>query len=457
MDRAAASPPPPALNEWPNPKYAWYVIIVLTTAHTLGYIDRQVIALLIGPLKADLVLTDFQISLLGGPAFALFYTLMGIPLGRLVDRKNRRFMISCGIFFWSIATISCGVAKSFWALFLARVGVGVGEATLSPAAFSMIADYFPPEKLTRPLSFYLTGVWVGIGMAFILGGAVIDIVTSMDPITVPFLGELKSWQIVFMTVGAPGLLFPLILLTVREPVRRNKMLRAGSSSTGQVSLKDAMSFVWTKRSTYGPLFAGLGLHAAFGLGASFWTIEFFIREFGIGRSNISYIYGSLSLVFGIMGSLSGGWIADLLERRGIKGAKILTGLLGMSIMLPFAVMFPLMPSVNLAAIGVAGVIFCTPFPYGPSVAAIQLVTPNEMRGFVSGIYVFVAVIIGLGVGPPLIAGLTDYVFRSPELLPLSIVAAAVLLVPAAILCMHVARKQYTKSLIAAQEWTDSPA
>lgn len=455
MDQASPPPSPLVSKDWPNPKYAWYVIIILTAAHTLGYIDRQVIALLIGPLKADLVLTDFQISLLGGPAFALFYTLMGMPLGRLVDRKNRRFMISCGIFFWSVATISCGVVKSFWGLFLARVGVGVGEATLSPASFSMIADYFPPEKLTRPLSFYLTGVWVGIGMAFILGGAVIDIVTSMDPITVPILGELKSWQIVFITVGAPGLIFPLILLTVREPIRRNKILGAGSSSTEQISLKDAMSFIWGRRSTYAPLFAGLGLHAAFGLGASFWTIEFFIREFGTGRSNISYIYGALSLVFGIIGSLSGGWVADFLNRRGFKGAKILTGLLGMSIMLPFAVLFPLMPSVNLAVVGVAGVIFFTPFPYGPSVTAIQLITPNEMRGFVSGIYVFVAVVIGLGVGPPLIAAMTDYVFRSPELLPYSIVSAAVLLIPAAVLCMHIARKQYTKSLIAAQEWSDS--
>jgi MFS family permease len=304
------------------------------------------------------------------------------------------------------------------------------------------------------MSFYLTGVWVGIGMAFILGGAVIDIVTSMDTVTVPFLGDLKPWQVVFMAVGAPGLIFPLILLTVREPLRRNKILKSESSSTGQISLKNAMSFVWGKRRTYAPLFLSLGLYAAFGLGASFWTVEFFIREFGIGRSNISYIYGTLALVLGTTGSLSGGWIADFFERRGIKDAKILAALLGMSVMLPFAVMFPLMPSVELAIVGVAGVVFCTPFPYGPSVAAIQVVTPNEMRGFVSGIYVFVAVVIGLGVGPPLVAALTDYVFQSPELLPLSIVAAAGLLVPAAVLCMHIARKQYKKSLIAAQEWTD---
>jgi len=255
-------------------------------------------------------------------------------------------------------------------------------------------------------------------------------------------------------VGAPGLIFPLILLTVREPLRRNKIKHSESSASGHPSLKNAIAFVWENRRTYAPIFAGLGLHAAFGLGASFWTIEFFIREFGIERSNISYIYGTLSLVFGTIGSLSGGWIAEFLERRGIKDAKILTSMVGMAVMLPFAVMFPLMPSVKLAAIGVAGVIFCTPFPYGPSVAAIQVVTPNEMRGFVSGIYVFVAVVIGLGVGPPLIAVLTDYVFKSPDLLPLSILTAAGLLVPAAVLCMHIARKQYKKSLIVAQEWTD---
>lgn len=442
---------PEVSRSWPNPQYAWYVVGVLTVAQTLGFIDRQIVSLLVGPLKTDLSLSDVQVSLLGGPAFALFYTLLGIPLGRLLDRNSRRVIVSAGVFFWSLATMACGLSKSFASLFMFRVGVGVGEATLSPGSFSIIADYFPPDKLTRPTSLYLTGVWLGTGLAFIMGGAVIDMVASMGIVSLPILGELKAWQIVFFCVGAPGLLFPIwMMLTVREPVRRSKI----ATSAPSVDLVTALKFVWANRRTYFPLFASLGFYAAYGLGTSFWTIEFFIREFGTGRSNISYLYGALAFVFGTIGSMAGGALAERLARRGVADANILTAFMGMCVMLPVSVLFPFMPSMELAAVGVAGVVFFTPWPYGPSVAAIQVVTPNEMRGFVSGLYQFVVIVLGLGTGPTSIALFTDYVFQSDNLLPRSLSATAAILIPAAMLCMYLTRKPFKKSLAAAQAWTE---
>lgn len=441
----------PGQPAWPNPVYAWYVVGVLTVAQTLSLIDRQIVGLLIGPLKEDLGLTDFQVSLLGGPAFALFYTTLGVPIGRLGDRMSRSVIMSCGVFFWSLATMACGLARSFGALFLARVGVGVGEAALSPNAYSMIADYFPPHKLTRPTSLYLSGVWFGTGLAFIIGGAVIDYVASVKSVAVPFVGELKTWQAVFVAVGAPGLLFPLLMLTVREPVRRNKLHQ---SAGNEVTLKAAIAFVWTNRRIYLPLFFSLGLYSAYGLGMTFWTIEFFVRQFDMARSNVSYIYGILAFVLGMTGSMAAGWLADRLERRGVADAKLRMAFAGIAAMVPVSILFPLMPAMELAMLGVAGVVFLTPWPFGPAVASIQVITPNEMRGLVSGLYLFVAIVLGLGVGPPLVAVMTDFIFRSDDLLPYSMTATAAVLIPAATVCMHIARRRFGDALRNAESWAE---
>lgn len=435
---------------WPKETYAWYVVGVLTLAQTLSFIDRQIVSLLIGPLKIDFELSDVEISLLGGPAFAIFYTLMGVPIGRLIDGTSRTLVIFCGVFLWSLATMACGLAKGFWTLFLARVGVGVGEGTLSPGAYSIIADYFPPDRLTRPLAFYLTGVWFGTGLAFILGGAVIGLVSDMGRIDLPIVGEVKTWQVVFFAVGAPGILFPLLMLTVKEPTRRNKI----AADRDRIALKTALAYIWQHRRTFLPLFFGLGFYAAYGLGTSFWTIEFFSRQFGSDRAGTSYIYGFICLVCGTAGSMSAGWLADRLEQRGVKDAKVLVALAGMVLMLPFATLFPMMPTFVVAMIGVGGVVFCTPLPYGPAVAAMQNITPNELRGLVSGLYLFVALILGLGMGPTVIALFTDYLFKGDALLPYSLTATAALLVPASAICMWLARKPYQRSLEEAKAWAE---
>jgi MFS family permease len=230
---------------WPESPYAWYVTAFLTVSFALAYIDRQVIALLVGPIKADLGLNDVEVSLLGGFAFVLFYTIMGIPLGRLTDRTNRVRLIAVGIFFWSLMTMTCGLARSFTQLFLARVGVGVGEATLSPAALSIIADYFPPKKLGTATSVYLTGSWIGTGLAFILGGAVIDFVGDVDSVSMWILGDVKPWQLVFIVVGAPGTLLSLLTLTVREPHRRQRIATEGHV----IPLPEVAKFLWERKNS----------------------------------------------------------------------------------------------------------------------------------------------------------------------------------------------------------------
>ncbi len=328
-------------DDWSPSTYSWYVTVFLTLAFALAYIDRQIISLLVGPIKADLGLTDVEISLLGGLAFVLFYTFMGIPLGRLTDRTNRVRLIALGMFFWSLMTMACGLTRSFTQLFLARVGVGVGEATLSPAALSIIADYFPRRKLGTATSVYLTGTWIGTGLAFILGGAVIDFVGDVETVPVFLLGDIKPWQLVFIVVGAPGILFSFLTLTVREPLRRNRLKAEGDT----VPFPDVVKFLWIRRQFYLLHFIGFGLFVAFGIGVAFWTIEYFVRTFDVDRSWIGYRYGALAVMFGAGGALSAGIISDACARRGLRIAKLFVPLIGMCLMLPLGLSLAVVPNV----------------------------------------------------------------------------------------------------------------
>jgi hypothetical protein len=205
---------------YPHPAYAWYVVVVLLLAYILAFIDREIIALLVPDIKASLQISDTQMSLLLGGAFAVFYTFFGVAIAWLADRGNRRLLIFWGIVFWSLMTAACGFATSYAALFLARVGVGAGESALNPSALSLLKDYFPPEKIGRAIGLYTAGVSSGSGLAFIFGGAVYPKIKEMGPVELPLLGWHEPWQLMFIYVGLPGLLVALLVLTIREPVRR---------------------------------------------------------------------------------------------------------------------------------------------------------------------------------------------------------------------------------------------
>lgn len=420
--------------------YAWYVAFFLSSAFALAYIDRQIIALLVGPIKDDLGLSDIQISLLGGLAFVLFYTLMGIPLGRLADRSNRTRLIAAGMFFWSIMTMLCGFARSFTHLFIARVGVGVGEATLSPSALSIISDYFSAEKLGRATSIYLTGSWVGIGLAFVLGGAIIDFAGDVETIAIPLLGSLKPWQLVFVVVGAPGVVMALLTLTITEPVRRGRLVALGES----VPFRQAWAFIWQRKRFYFCHFFGFGLYVAFGLGVSFWAIEYFVRTMEVDRSWISYRYGGIAFVCGASGALASGWLSDFYERRGYLNAKLATALLGMVLALPLGLSLGFVESTGAALALFGALTFLSSFPYAPAAAALQTVTPNELRGLTIGIYLFIANSLGLVIGPTLIATLTELFFNDTSRLADAMSMAAAVLVPPALVLVAMSQKGFAR-------------
>ena len=290
-------------------------------AYTVAFIDRQILSLLIQPIKEDLGVSDTQIGLLAGLAFAIFYSFIGIPIAKLADTKNRVSIISVGVALWTLMTALCGLTKTYFFLFLARIGVGVGEAALSPAAYSMIADYFPKEKLGRAIGIYVIGLYLGAGIALLVGSAVISIVSSMPPISLPMYGVIKPWQLTFLLVSIPGILVLLLLLTVKEPPRINN---SDPSDIQNASFKDVVIYLWGLRKIFINLNIGICINGAVIAGFMVWIPEWLRRTFEVSIVDAGLIYGLALLIFGSMGPFIGGWISDYLAKKNYKDAPMRT-------------------------------------------------------------------------------------------------------------------------------------
>ena len=433
---------------WPRPGYAWYVVGILTVAYTVSFIDRQIIALLVEPIRRDLQISDTQISLLQGFAFAIFYTIMGLPIARFADRHSRRAIIASGILFWSVMTAACGLARNFWELFGARVGVGVGEAALSPPAYSIIADYFPPDRLSRAISFYSMGIYIGAGLAFIVGGAVIQLVESAGVTTLPVVGQVYSWQVTFLTVAAPGLLVVALMATVKEPIRRGLVPNGArkSTPTSSPTVKEVVAFVGQSRKVLGSHYMGHAFLALIAYANFAWIPTFMIRNHGWSASEIGYVFGLLVLFGGTSGVVTGGWWADKLRARGRADANMRVSMYAALIMLPTLIAAPLVENPTLAIILVTPGVFLVSVPFGIAPAALQVITPNQMRAQISALYLFVANIIGLGLGPTIVALITDYVFGDDQAVRYSLAITGGLVAPLAAISLWLGLKHYRSAL-----------
>lgn len=423
---------------YPAPGRAWYGVGVLLTAYTLSFVDRYVIALLVTPLKRDLQLSDTDIGWLSGFAFAIFYTTLGIPIGRLADRYSRRWIIAIGVFLWSLATMASGLARSYWQLFAARLGVGVGEASLSPAAFSMIADSFPPDRLGRALSVYSVGVFFGTGLAFIIGGAVIQLVANAPEVQLPIVGSVRAWQLTFFYVGLPGILLAVWMKTVSEPPRRDRIVQSGSGLT----IRQTLSCLRPGWRAYAAHFAGFSLLSMVFNSVVIWAPAFLGRSFGLTPGEAGLGLGTVILVFGSTGILAGGWFADWLDRRGHPDATLLTGIVSAIGLTPWAILAPLMPSATLALWLYCPLFFFSSFGFGAAAAALQLITPNEMRGQVSAVYLFLINLAGIGLAPLLTAVITDQVFADESAVRYSIALVAGICAPLAAIVLATGLRPY---------------
>ena len=384
-------------------RYAWYVASLLALAYAVAFIDRQVLNLLVDPIKRDLLLSDTRISLLQGLSFVAAYVAMGPVFGRLADRGHRRNLLIIGVTLWCLFTVACGFAQDFWSLFLARAGVGAAEACLLPAGWSMLADYFSRERLPRAMSIFLLGPFVGGGFALIFGGLVVQAVTG-----VRFdgaLAQLEPWQLTFVFIGAPGLLIALLLLTVREPPRQ--AAAAAASADTQFTLGEVMAFLWRERSFYGRFFGGMALLVVVLYALPAWTPAFLMRAHGGVAREVGLQYGTATLLAGSLGVLLGPWIARRMARRWPQESEIRTTILAALCAAPACLYLPFAGSYWSALVASTLGSLCVNFALPMAAAAIQASTPNRMRGLVTSAYAFVLTSVGMGLAPSVIALATD--------------------------------------------------
>lgn len=390
--------------------YTWYVVLLCMLAYIFSFIDRQILALMIEPIKADLNLSDTQFSLLHGLAFSLFYAFMGLPLAYLADRFSRPKIIAVGIVFWSVATALCGLSKNFIQLFFARMGVGVGEAALSPAAYSMFSDMFSKDKLGRALAVYSSGSFIGGGIAFLVGGYVIGLLKNMSLVEVPIFGAIKAWQMAFILVGLPGVFIGLLfILTIRDPQRKGQRLNA----QGQVekpNIKDTFKFIKKHSRTFTCHYLGFTFYAMALYGLISWTPAFYMRKYGLTPTEAGYMLGSILLVANILGVFCAGWLNDWLIKKGRKDAPMFTGVIGILGLIFPIIAFTQVTELWLSVTLLVPVMFFASFPMPISTAAMQMLAPNQLRAQISAIFILISNLVAVGIGTTLVALITDKVF-----------------------------------------------
>ncbi len=434
------------LSLYPSPRVAWYMVAVLFVLYLLSLLDRLVISLLVAPIRRDLGISDFELSLLQGVAFGAFYALCGLPLGWLVDRYSRRKIIFWGVTIWSVATVACGFARNYFQLFLARVGVGAGEASLSPAAYSILADSFPPQRLTTALAVFSLGSLFGSCLAFMLGGFIVSAVAEHESILLPIIGEVRSWQMVFLTVGAPGVLLGLLMFTFREPKRlavKPQQDAANGGLTFGGFLKSRKRFIVCHH-------VGFTLGNIAMTGMMIWAPAYLARSFGWGPGKIGFWLGLVGLLGGLLGAILHGQVADRWFARGVRDAQMRWYAICAVIALP---------------IGVTGMLLHTPeafltmfffinFFIGPimgiAASSLQLATPAPLRGRVSALYLFVMIMFGIGAGPSVVAALTDFVFRDDTKLGLSLATTFAFAFPLCALFLSLGLKASREAVTANQ-------
>lgn len=426
---------------------AYYALGVLLAAYILSFVDRNVMAVLIGPIRQDLQISDFQYSLLHGFSFSMFYIALGIPIARLADRTNRKWIVTIGIFFWSIMCCLCGLAKNVAMLFVARIGVGVGEAALSPPAFSMLSDLFPPEKQARAFAIYSLGVTVGGGLSAIVGGFVYRYFNATGGAILPVVGHVSAWQMTFIAVGAPGLILVVLLSLIQEPKRRT------DRDPVQVETGTSSAEFWAHLKQHRRIYIGImganALLTVMTYGMLAWYIEFLIRTYGVARETAGLQFGLINIIVGSLGAIVIGWLVQPMVRRGIVDAPARMMLIITCLVLVPMGLGPLSPTPTLAIVLACPAMFLLSGFYGPGITALQAITPNHMRAQVAALSLFFANLFGLALGPTIVAMLTDFLFQDDAALRYSLALLPVVLCPLAALLALQALKPY-RQLIAQQ-------
>jgi MFS family permease len=397
-----------AEKPWPNRVYSWYVVALLVISYASGVVDRIVIGLLVKPIKEDLNLSDTEIGIIQGLAFALFYSLFTLPIGFLVDRWSRKTVVWGGSFIWSCGTIAGGLSNSFWSLFASRVVMGAGEATITPGSSSLIADYFPPKDRPRAYGVFAMGGSIGIGIAYLLGGVAIGFADTVRSWMPSLLGGFADWHIVFFIVGVPGVLLAILMaLTIREPERRGGYVPQGT----KISLVPLWRELSTNRIALMAVMMGTIMNVMIVNAQLAWFPTLFVRVHEWEPTRIAMALALVGVPFGIISAITAGWSLTWLAKRGRTDGPILVMMLQCAAWAVFGTAKCLVPTPELALIGhVCTSLFAT-WAITAALTALNQVTPNQLRGQVVAVYTLLTGLVGIAVGSGAVGLLSDYVFN----------------------------------------------
>lgn len=420
----------------------WYAVIILLLAYVLSFVDRIIMSLLLIPIQSDLGISDTQMGLLMGLAFAIFYVAIGIPIAKLSDEKSRRIIVSVGIFLWSLMTAACGLAKSFPHLFFARIGVGVGEATLSPAAYSMIADYFSQNKLGRAIAVYQSGALFGGGLAFIIGGIVVNYAINADSISLPIIGVLQPWQIAFIVVGLPGVLMALMMLTVKEPKRTGMKEEFGQS----VSIKNTVLFVFANWKVYMAVFVGFGMLAIPITTVFTWFPTYLQRVHEVSIAESGRVLGLILFFLSSSGVLFGGWLVDYLKSKNYQDSFFRVGLMAAVLPVPFSLFVSSLANFDITIALLCPFVFFASMPLAVGPIILQIISPNQLRAQMAAIYMLFMNLLTAAIATTGIGFITDYLFQSDVAVGQSIMIVNLFSAPFAFISLAYGLFHYNKQL-----------
>jgi MFS family permease len=432
---------------WPPMRQAYFAAWVLAIVQMCAMLNNGVMTLMVEPVKRDLDLTDVEMSYLLGFSVVLFYALIGIPAARLADRHNRKWLMTLSVAVWSAATAACGLANTFWQFFAARFGIGAGESISGPLSYSMLADYFPPEKLPRGIAIYNVGLQGGNALSLLLGAFLIHLLAGLPTIDVPLLGVLRDWQLVFILTGLVGIPVALLAMSVTEPKRRGlRALPAGTRPRG-ATLRQVLTYLFSHRRLYGPMFLGLCFTSIHMMGVGAWMAAFYTRTYGWEPATIGLYSGLVSL--GLAGPALFGavWFNEYLRRRGHADVNLRVMAIGLTAASPIMIAAPLMPSpwLALALFGLGPALMLVAAPSLNT--ALQIITPNEMRGQMTAVYLFIVLAVSQAIGPTFFALLTQYVFGDEAQLRYAIATSAAILFPATAITYWLGIASYRRRIL----------
>lgn len=425
-------------------RYAWYVVLLLTLTQIVSYVDRFLPSLLIGSIKDDLGLSDFQAGLLLGPAFGIFYVFVGVPIGWLADRFSRRAILAAGISIWCGMTAAAGLTRSFLPLFMARLGVGLGEATVAPCSVSLISDYFTRESRAPAISLFMAGTFLGAGMAFLFGGPIVHLIAELPPLVLPGLGELEHWHASFLAVGLPGFLLAGLMFTIREPQRTDQVRRElHAAAGGHASLSAALAYIRRRWRAFGALFAGSAGVVTMG-SLAFWNVAFFDRTWGWDVREVGVTTGLLFLTGGPIGTLMGIRLTNRWMAQGRRDATLRALWVGLLLAVTGFALYPIMPSASLAVVALLVAFIGQAAAAAAGPASLTLIAPGQMKSQAVAIYYLVIGVFGQLLGPPPVGLMTD-LFGDPGKLRYAMSIEAAIVGVAALLLVALGLARYRRA------------